>query len=390
MITEEILLPNFSIDQSAIPTVRLKSVHYQNFKAFSDYLIDFSSSKSGEKCSDFSCFYGPNGAGKTTILDSIGTIFSRFDRYTEDRLVAHLGKSVRHTDGVQRGIYEDDADFLITAEICSSLGDYAIRLNKNGFIEDHPEEIKLLFSRLVYAARFDQELHKFQLERSEWDVFQELFESVTGFKTEEKSDVFSQSDDPAQAQLAEKYVFDFLVHKPDETIDHKDCSAGERKIIKSFSTLLNKEYEPQIILIDNVAMHVESGRHLELIKCMRQCFPNSQIFATTHSYDISKNFANRSQLYDLRLLRSSDFIKANPWRLYCSDEIRDGIKKLQAISCNNRSLCDDLEKEVEKGQRLFEKCFELSDHSKLLDDVKGFVRMVSQLVIDDLFQYYND
>jgi len=390
MITENVPLPNFNIDQSAIPTVRLKSIRYKNYKVFSDYLIDFSNSNNVDGCSDFACFYGPNGSGKTTILNSINLIFSRFDRYTEDRLIALLGKSVRNIDGIKRGIYENDADFLITAEVYSSLGDYKIQINKRGFIEDHPEKIKLLFSRLIYAARFDQELHQFQLERKQWKMFQELFEAVTGFKTEEKKDLFSESEDPVQAQLIDKYIFDFLVYKPDETINHADCSAGERKIIKSFSILLNKEYKPQIILVDNIAMHVESGRHLELIKCMRKCFPNSQIFATTHSYDISKNFANRSQLYDLRLLKSSNFIKENPWRLYCSDEIQDGIKKLQAIRSNNGMVCDDIEKEIDKGKRLFDKCFELSDHSKFLEDVKGFVKMVSQLVIEDLFQYHKN
>ena len=80
------------------------------------------------------------------------------------------------------------------------------------------------------------------------------------------------------AEMMEQYVLAFSVKKPDETISHTNCSAGERKIIKCFSTLLNKEYKPQIILVDNVEMHVDTGRHLELVRAMKRCFPDSQIF----------------------------------------------------------------------------------------------------------------
>jgi len=74
-------------------------------------------------------------------------------------------------------------------------------------------------------------------------------------------------------------------------------SAGERKIAKSFSDLLNLMYTlanpgsgeeslvhwPRLLLIDNVEMHAYFDRHVKLINTLKKVFHQQQIFATTHS-----------------------------------------------------------------------------------------------------------
>jgi len=74
-------------------------------------------------------------------------------------------------------------------------------------------------------------------------------------------------------------------------------SAGERKITKSFSDLLNLMYSlehpedsevemvhwPRLLLIDNIEMHAYFDRHVRLLNCMKRVFGHQQIFATTHS-----------------------------------------------------------------------------------------------------------
>jgi len=373
-------LPDFKIDKSKIPYVRLKSIRFQKFKAFEDHFIDFTNNNT---IKPFVCLIGPNGCGKSTILDSIQLIFSRFNNINPERLKVMLGRYVRHTDNNQNGIYGND-DFLITAEIKSSLGDYEIKINKKGFLVDHPENIKMLVYRLCFYARFDQELRTFQLERDKWSLFKELFEAVTGFKIEEVRGVFDQSDDPVQADILNKYVLSFNIHKPDEIIRHTECSSGERKIIKSFSTLLNKDYNPQIILIDNVAMHVESGRHLELIRSMKKCFPNSQIFTTTHSYNISRNFGDRTQLYDLRLIKASTLVKQNPWRLYLADELKDCIEKLKS----SETIKEEIKPWIIKGEGLINNCFSLQENNFVTTDARNFMKKVSDFYITDLINYY--
>ncbi|GAG28578.1 unnamed protein product, partial [marine sediment metagenome] len=203
-------LPDFKIDESEIPDVRIKSIHFQNYKVFENFELDLLSK---ESCKPFACFFGPNGCGKTTILDGIQLIFSRFEGRDQQSLQALLGKSVRHVDGKQTGGIYGEEDFLITANLECSLGDYEVKINKSGFLEDkdHPVEIKNVLYRLCFYARFDQELHQFQLARNKWELFKDLFESVTGFQIEESIDIFSDSADPIQADMMKKYVLSFQV-----------------------------------------------------------------------------------------------------------------------------------------------------------------------------------
>lgn len=360
--------------------VKIKSIHFENFKAFDDNVFDFTQDG---KCKNFICFHGPNGCGKTTILDAITIIFSKYEGRDPRHVIALLGKSVRHVDGVRRAIYDKDSNFLITANINSSLGDYQVQINKEGFIKDHPSEVKDILGTICFYAKFDQELHQFQLTRDKWETFKELFEAVTGFKTEETTTVFNESEDKTQAEIMQKYVVGFMIQKPDEKISHKECSAGERKIIKSFSTLLNKAHNPSVVCIDNAEMHVESGRHINLIESMKKCFPSSQIFATTHSYQISRNFGERNQLYDLRLLKASPLIKEEPWRLYMVDELRDSISKLKSFT-----ICKDKDYLIAYGENLIGRCLTIKTDVALDIDCENFLNKITGLFIEDIISYY--
>lgn len=388
-------LPDFQMNDEDVPTIKLKTLRLQEYKGFEDYTFDFSTE---EGCQKFACFFGPNGCGKTTVLEAIQLVFTRFEGRDERKLQALLGKSVRHKEASRAGgIYGDD-DFLITAQMESSMGDYEVRINKKGFLKtidpeteevieswDHPEEIKQIVYRLCYFARFDQELHQFSLARDKWEIFSELFYAVTGFEVEEQVDLFSNSADPVQNEITSQYVLGFNVKKPNETIGHKECSAGERKIIKSFSTLLNKEYTPSVMLVDNVAMHVETGRHIDLVESMKRCFPDSQIFATTHSYQISRNFGDKSQLYDLRLMYASDLLQEQPWRLYFADELRDSLSKLKAMSFNK----DIVGNEIIFGEKLLRQLLEDDTGSHTLQiESENFFKRTTHLFTIDISKYY--
>ena len=321
-------LPSFQIDSSEIPVIRLKGIKLENVKAFDCEYFDFIQNN---KPIHFKCFHGPNGCGKTTILDAIQLLFANFTGVDKDRLKNRLSKLIRHVSRDENALYNENENFKITGYFTGSIGDYEVVIDRNGYISNHPDKIKSIASRLCFYTRFDQELDIFQLERNQWNIFKDLFESVTGYKIEEMTGIFDQSADPVQAEILKKYVLGFWVKKPDETISYKECSAGEKKTIKCFSTLLNKEIRPQIILVDNIEMHVEMNRHIELVNSMKRCFPDSQIFASTHSYYISRYYKYRSQLFDMRLLKCSDIVKKEPIRLTLCDEIRDVIAKIESV-----------------------------------------------------------
>lgn len=371
----------FKKDPNEMPVVRIKNIHFENFKAFEDVNLDFTENNDIKK---FICFFGPNGCGKSTILETIQVILSKFEGISLDRLRYSLGKSVRSKDGNKNGVYGND-DFVITSDIYTSKGEYSIKLNKHGFISDHPQEIKDVLNRVYYAARFDQELHQFQLERSKWSIFKSLFESITGFTIEENEGVFSMSADPIQKEILDKYVLGFKINKPDEIITHKECSAGERKIIKSFSTLLNKEYCPQIIMIDNVEMHVESGRHLELIKSLKRSFSDSQLFTSTHSYHIPKNLESRGELYDLRFIKASKLIKDEPWRIYLKDEIKENILKINFLNSKK-----DTNNIINEGHELMRNIDESYDKINLTKNIIAYIQKIEGLYLEEIVKYYGN
>jgi len=363
-------MPNFS--EKDFPYVKVKRLYIRDYKIFHDFLIDFTYK---DETSNFACFIGPNGCGKSTTLEIIYSLFTNYEQYDEVRLKSILGKAVRHVEGGDKSGVYGDADFCIRATLGTSLGDYEVILTKEGFKKGHPEKIRNLVMRLCYFTRFDQELRKFQLDRGKWVIFKELFEAVTGFEIEEEETEFSVGN----SRIKKEYVFGFYVHKPNETIHYKECSDGERKIMKTFSSLLNLEYVPSIILIDNVEMHVESGRHLPLIRAMKRCFEDSQIITTTHSYHISRNFSDKNQVHDLRLLNCSDIYRKEPWRLQVHDEIKDALIKLQTF--------DDTEDIVEDGRELLKRLDQpIDDVDDFRGDVKQFMFEVVSSFVEDLIE----
>ncbi len=359
----------FSLD--TVPNIQIKNIRIQNFKAYDDFTMDFTKNDSVKP---FICFIGENGVGKSTVLNAIQMLFQRYDGYDSERLINQMQTCVRHVSSSKTNACGDD--FLIEAEIKCENGDYKVGLNKNGFIEDHPSEMKQLLYRLCYYAKFDRDLHQFQLTRDKWDTFKALFESVTGYEIEEMTDVFSYSEDPVQARLMDKYILGFLVKKPFEMISHKECSNGEKKVIKSFSTLLNLEIAPRVILIDDIAMHVALSRHIALIEAMQRCYPASQIFSTTHSYRITKSLRRIDEIYDLRLMHANEIVVSEPWRLRLIDEMDDALYKLDGLNTENGKIL------YETGKKIRDCCtLPVRDLQDFQKDVMKFLKEVSDLYI---------
>lgn len=362
--------PNFQVN--SLPDLKIKSLSIENYRAYEKFHMDFNFKDS---IKPFICFLGDNGVGKTTALNIIQMIFQRYDGYSKERMSLRFDKCIRHTDRVNLENAEVD-NFLVEAEISSSFGDYKVSIDKNGFINDHPEEIKPILYRLCYYARFDQELDKFQIVRDKWIDFKSLFESVTGYEIEENVNCFSSSEDPEQKRIMENYVFDFTVKKPFEFISHKECSNGEKKVIKSFSTLLNLEMQPRIILIDDIAMHVALNRHIPLIEAMKKCYPDSQIFSTAHSSRISQNLKDISQIYDLRLVHSDEIFKKEPWRLLMIDTLDDALYKLQGLDSKKSRSLYELGKKIKAQLSL-----EIKDLRSYQQNVSKFLKEVSDLYV---------
>lgn len=372
-------LPSLTLER--LPDVKLNSLRIKNYKVFPDVELSFNN--------HFACFIGPNGTGKSTLLEIVQLLFSMMGGYNDERTRAYLARCVRMTSGDTVGMHDD---FSIEACLTKDGKPYTVIMNRSGFKKWHPEDIKNIVSRLCYTAIFDKELRKFVLVRERWEKFKLLFEATTGYPIREytpgedfmqnimgiNSNDLQASSDPQQAALLKKYVMGFVVNKPGEVVWHRNCSDGERKVIKSFSTLLNLEYIPPIILIDNIEMHIEINRHIPLIRALKQCFPSSQIFSSTHSYRVARSFDDRSEIYDLRLLTANKNIVKNPWKLYFFDEIDDLFCRAETI------------RNVEKRKILVADGAALKDFLNGNNDKQAAYAMLKKFSQDVSQEFFND
>lgn len=322
----------FDIDGSTIPRLQLKSLELINFGLYEHVVIDFMSRVHQRQTEPLICLIGPNGCGKSTILAAIQMLFCKFGEYEDERYKSLFTKYIRNVKKMNSESIKNE-DLMVKGIFSISNGeDYDVRITRQkGVVSFHPQCVSDFLPHFCFYARFDQELDIFQLKRSQWNKFKNLFEGITGYEIFEDVTLFDQSEDTRLNNLIKDYVLAFNARKDGNLIGHKQCSAGEKKIIKTFSTILNKTIQPSIILIDNAVMHVESERHLNVLKSIEECFENSQVILTCHSEPVKRGFADRNKIIDLRCLKTespNDF-----WKLRYLDELIEMKEKVNA--CNN-------------------------------------------------------
>lgn len=351
--TNELKVLPPDIDDSYWPRIKLKRLTMVNFGKHKNVTIEFLP----EQVS-MNCLVGQNGAGKTTILNAVYLLFSNFTGYEKERLKALTLKNVRN-HMLLKPEEIDSADFKVEGVFQIDDGtEYTISVNRDGVSGKHPENIQKNLQYYCYAATFDRELHLFQLKRDRWPQFKELMEAVTGYSIEEDVPVFQLDSDPKFQRIMRDYIIAFKMDKGREIIGHRQCSAGERKIIRTFSALLNRPSIPSIILIDNVTDHMEASRHIRVIDALEKTFNKSQIIVTCHSAPVQKFLPNQSRLLDMRLLNASNESERQFWKFKIEDELEDLLLRLNAFSPSN-------EAEKTSVNILIEKCLTLLTESKM-------------------------
>ena len=269
----------------------------------------------------FVCFFGPNGSGKSTLLEAISMLTQNTTGRSADFVRNSLRKYVRHTDydptwqHVIDAGKKDDVEMVIEGIYEMDGQDFTVRLTQNGWEQndfapippsdaDVEEARKIRRSgiwksnylhklqRISHFIRSDSDLsmNKFQLHESQQKAFESIISRIMRFTAE--------CIPPTGLSTEElNYCTDFVIIKNKHRIHFKRMSAGERKICKSFSELLNLmrslEYPgpgeislpgwPPILLLDNCVMHVYYDRHVDMIDSLKDIFSCQQIFATTHS-----------------------------------------------------------------------------------------------------------
>ena len=122
------------------------------------------------------------------------------------------------------------------------------------------------------------------------------------------------------------FYTDFILEKPWGTNVHYKCMPdGERKIATLIRNLCNPEYmeEYDLIIVDNIEMHVYWKRHKILIDKLLNTFPEKQFIVTTHSGVLPKTLPTEN-LYDIEEYKMEEAKKLGMKILY---------KDMQAKTC---------------------------------------------------------
>ncbi len=294
------------------------------------------------------CFYGPNGVGKSSVIEAISKLTMNTAGRSDNFVANALNKYVRNVD------YNPQYDALRAKKYQSLTTDkgelkfeegewsekdkkpemtiegtyfddetdkqYVVNLSQSGYKRNdfapiaegqdlEPEEISKVRQsglwgedHLLYRQRIchfitsdsDLSLNKIQVHESQIGNFEEIITEVMRYQTE-------CIPPSGTTKYDRDYATDVVINKEQhgETfrIHFKRMSAGERKICKSFSSILNLIHDlecpapgeismsgwPRLLLIDNVVMHVYYDRHVTMVDCLKKVFNKQQIFSTTHS-----------------------------------------------------------------------------------------------------------
>ncbi len=275
--------------------ITVKTVHLQNYCGYSDCTFDFSDKP-------FSVFYGPNGIGKSTCLDAIrmagnAAMFRRTP--IEDGPNLLLRKSILDEDYIPTVDSMKKAvknPMLIEVVFKTDDGDKKVVIDNQGTLlnELPPTAMR---GGYVYFADADNPMNtsKFLLSAEHASKFLEMARITYGYECDLGGFV---------AEQGVKMFTDFVIKKGTIKVHFKRMSAGEKKIATLISDLLQpiNTQGRDIILIDNVEMHVYFKRHARMIAKLMSSNSNKQLITTTHSHKVIE-FVPTQYHFDLEAYR---------------------------------------------------------------------------------------
>ena len=297
---------------------KLKSIYLKNYCGFRD--IEFNFTTNGT-INPISMFIGPNGIGKSSILNAIQLLSSASKHYGRETTLMfrkitydpnydpaiqeymielanqqfdrdEQGRIISVKDGV---LPTEDPEFLkkimgdlekmeISSVWQTDDGDKKVVIRTDGVVKDELYQGGANSFHYFIDADNPGNNVKFQLEEEKKDLFIELAEAIYGYKCYfEESKLVNGNDDKLEECM---FYVDFILEKPwGDKIHFKRMSAGEKKIATLIRGLCDPTYmaEYDLILIDNIAMHIYSKRHKILMNKLLEVFPDKQFIVTTHS-----------------------------------------------------------------------------------------------------------
>lgn len=279
--------------------IKLKYVHLKNYCGYRDFELDLTDENGVKRCQ---LLCGPNGAGKSNFIRAIHFLSSprtfvgrenslvlRKLKYNKNYIVGTEALLEKVENLYMEGIFstkEGEKKIIIEDTVQGQLSAKNRNNPENGISGITFNELPQTGSISLYIdADHPMNMNKFQIPTNLKDPFLSFAESVYGFHCDlpEGSVVVDSGISYYKDFVLEKYQ-----SKTSTKVHFKRFSDGEKKIAALLSSLFNDAYEAEnnennIILIDNIDLHIYWKRHMLLIEKMNEFFPNHQIIASTHS-----------------------------------------------------------------------------------------------------------
>jgi predicted ATPase len=378
--------------------LKLKKIRLANFGGYEDTTFDFQTVPTGPKTLSgqidsllsnylgsgivpISMFFGPNGIGKSTVLEAIRfvsnpTVFKGRQQSAD----VYLRPWVRDTEYIPLSdhvLEKQKSPMRVEAVFTDGERDYDVFLTNTGFekMELPPRPEGSSSGGYLYYVDADNPLNwaRFQLIDVHAKRFVELAEAIYGYECDLDGDVKDQLFDEDGNVLAEHtYYQDLIVTKGKDKVHYARMSAGEKKIATMIRMLCNPDNtdDKDILLIDNMEMHVYFKRHPKMIEKLREYFPTKQIIATTHSksmidYGAKSSFVKNFDLEEYRpeykMLENTENEDAAPKRTgYVCKEINTPNGPMNVwVPANSDKLKDDPETGVNRLQSLVDNAVKL-------------------------------
>lgn len=283
--------------------IKIKKLYLRNFCGYrGEVELDF---ESNGGLNNMLVLYGPNGAGKTTILEAIHFLANVFELQRKDSAVINsvLKSKTYHQESRpgMEALQDYDEGMVVGAVFDTDAGD------KRVLVTDEKIELCELPYRhgghsYFVDADHPMNVRDFQItDRHYIDKFLDMAQTVYGFpcelgKAESVTDdgILNESGeiDEYADGLVYRYYTDFVIDKDGTRVHYKKMSAGEKKIATLLRYITDPNYidHLDIVLVDNVEMHVYFKRHADMMnKIIEHYLPDKQFIVTTHSYALIKH-----------------------------------------------------------------------------------------------------
>jgi len=289
----------------------LVGIRLKNYCGYRDTKLSFTDSDFGE-VKRVNVIFGPNGEGKSNLLEAIALVSNPFIYSNRDCSLMFRRKTYHPDyDPTYAEFKEITGGMEIEGVFSTPDGFKTIEINNKGLVHSDLE-----YKNRGYAYRIDADnplnAVRFQVAAEMSGTFLEIAKIVYGFECEFTMGVEERLKNFDESTTLVEIYTDFIIHKEKKgektKVHFKNMSDGEKKIATLLSYLCDPLYikNIDIILIDNIDLHIYFKRHAAMIDKIIECFPEKQFIVTTHSGTLIQHVLDnygKKCLFDLEELK---------------------------------------------------------------------------------------